>query len=116
MLPFLLPRCRDCCAGKGGAAGSRLQRRDTPWAGSCKGHERLHCEELHRSHEQKGEGQAGGTARSPVPLPEEMLPASMPPEHAHHAGKPPGPQHGLLLPEQGSAAEYLIPPLQPDEP
>jgi hypothetical protein len=39
------------------------------------------------------------------------------PEHAHHAGKPPTPQHmGLLSGEQGSVADDLIPPQEPEEP
>lgn len=53
-----------------------------------------------------GKAAGGGGGASPAAV-------GTPPEHPHHAGKPPAP---LLDAEHGSVADDLIPPQEPAEP
>ena len=52
-------------------------------------------------------GAAGASATSA------SAPAGAPPEHAHHAGRPPLPEHSY---QGGSVADDVIPPLPTDQP
>lgn len=102
-----------------GSSVSSLQRQDTPWPDWK--------EQLPRA---PGRRRLGGGAA--LPGEQEKQPGADPPiiqqataqqaagaitEHAHHAGKPPLPQHmGLLSGSQASLADVLIPPQGQDEP
>lgn len=85
--------------GKAGRQGSEVLPEEEPEGGGSEG---------------GGFAAAGGTTPQPRTA---GMPVGGPPEHPHHAGKPPAPAHGLLDAEQGNAADDLIPPVgEPDQP
>ena len=125
-LPHRLPKNRTAHAAAG-SGHSGLRRQDTPYPG-------WDAAQQQQQQQSKGgvgrrrQGQPGGEAMpeqgaeqgsaacgsggSPVPA---SVPAAAgaPPEHPHHAGKPPGLEHALLDAEHGgSAADDLVPPLE----
>lgn len=121
-------------------ASEGLKRQDTPWPGwDSEQHEHNQAprrpphagkrkgkqgEALPEEEEpeaiggQPGGSSAGGSTESSKPQVRFAAePAGGPPEHPHHAGKPPGAMHGLDAEQGGSVADDLIPPLgEPDQP
>lgn len=115
----------QACLSPTPAAGSGLQRKDTPWPG-WEGGQSSNSGSGGASPKQPP-GQAPQKMPGTAPLEEAAegdqgpgqrgaVPAGSPPGAPHHAGKPPPPEHSGLAGEEGvgggSAADDLVPPVE----